>query len=568
MQPPQPNPVQRPLGRFRGGVRLPDEKALSNGRPVRPAPLPRVLTISLRQHIGAPARPVVAVGERVLKGQTIATPNGYVSAAVHASSSGRVIGIENRPIPHPSGLRGPCILIETDGEDAWARLPEPLTHYDALDPGRVRERIRWAGIVGMGGGAFPTSVKLSPGPANPVRTLIVNGTECEPYVTCDDLLMRERAGAIVEGARIILHLLGAEECLVGVEDNKPEAIESLRLAVADSDMKGRTRILAIPSIYPSGSEKQLIRMLTGLEVPSHGIPAQIGVVCQNVATAAAVADAVLEGKPSISRYVTVTGRGIRAPQNLEAHIGAAASELIAHCGGYGRPIRRLVLGGPMMGVTLGSDQVPITKTAGCILALTPEEAPDPGPALACIRCGDCAAVCPVSLLPQQLYSHARAGDLDKVQDYNLFDCIECGCCAYVCPSHIPLVQYYRHAKAESWVREQARRQAEHAHDRYAARLQRQAREHRRSRARQEKGPSGDKAAAAAGSATMDRAAIQVAIAAARERAAAKRAARAGTGRGEAAPKARTGLHEEERVQPASTTYPGSEKAEHGAARED
>ena len=567
MHPPQPKPVQRPLGRFHGGIRLPDEKALSNGRPVGPAPLPRMLTIPLRQHIGAPARPIVAVGERVLKGQTIAAPNGYVSAAVHASSSGTVIAIENRPVPHPSGLGGPCILIETDGEDAWARLPERLTHYEALDPGLVRERIRWAGIVGMGGAAFPTSVKLSPGPDNPIRTLIINGTECEPYFTCDDRLMRERADAVVEGARIVLHLLGAEECLIGIEDNKAEAIESLRLAVADSDLKDRTRIVAIPPIYPSGGEKQLIRMLTGLEVPSHGIPAQVGVVCQNVATAAAVADAVLEGKPSISRYVTVTGRGVQTPQNLEARVGAAASELIDHCGGYSRPIRRLVLGGPMMGVTLGSDQVPITKTTGCLLALTPDEAPDPGPALACIRCGDCAAVCPVSLLPQQLYWHARAGDLDKVQDYNLFDCIECGCCAHVCPSRIPLVQYYRHAKAESWAREQARRQAEHAHDRYAARLLRLAREHPRSGARREKGSPREKPAAPAGSGTMDRAGLQAEIAAARERAAAKRAARAGNDRAEAGPKAGKDLVED-RVQPAGTTYPGSEKPERGAARED
>jgi Na+-translocating ferredoxin:NAD+ oxidoreductase subunit C len=410
-------------------------------------------------------------------------------------------------------------------------------------------------------------VKLSPGPDNPIRTLIINGTECEPYFTCDDRLMRERADAVVEGARIVLHLLGAEECLIGIEDNKAEAIESLRLAVADSDLKDRTRIVAIPPIYPSGGEKQLIRMLTGLEVPSHGIPAQVGVVCQNVATAAAVADAVLEGKPSISRYVTVTGRGVRTPQNLEARVGAAASELIDHCGGYSRPIRRLVLGGPMMGVTLGSDQVPITKTTGCLLALTPDEAPDPGPALACIRCGDCAAVCPVSLLPQQLYWHARAGDLDKVQDYNLFDCIECGCCAHVCPSRIPLVQYYRHAKAESWAREQARRQAEHAHDRYAARLLRLAREHPRSGARREKGSPREKPAAPAGSGTMDRAGMQAEIAAARERAAAKRAARAGNDRAEAGPKAGKDLVED-RAQPAGTTYPGSEKPERGAARED
>jgi electron transport complex protein RnfC len=443
--------------------------------------VPKRLTLPLQQHIGKPAKPLVRVGERVLKGQLIAQPRGYISASLHASSSGIVTEIAELPVPHPSGLSAPCVVIETDGEDAWADLPEPIGDYLAADPGALRERIRWAGIVGLGGAAFPASVKLNPG--YPVETLVLNGAECEPYITCDDMLMRERADTVIEGARILRHLLGTRECLIGIEDNKPEAIASMRLALAESDMRDCTSVAVIPTLYPSGGEKQLIRILTGKEVPSHGLPAQIGVVCQNVATAAAVAEAVVGGRPMISRYVTVTGPGIAQPQNLEVRIGTEAAELIAQCGGYLGKVSRLVLGGPMMGFTLGSDAVPITKAANCLLALTPADSPNPGPALPCIRCGKCAEVCPARLLPQQLYWHARSKDLEKVQDYHLFDCIECGCCALVCPSHIPLVQYYRYAKTESWAREEEKRKAELARQRHEARQSRLDRQEQERKAR-------------------------------------------------------------------------------------
>jgi electron transport complex protein RnfC len=474
---------RRKLWRFHGGVHLPDEKTLSNRKPVTQAPVPAVLTIPLQQHIGAPSRALVQVGDRVLKGQKIADAQGYVSAPVHASSSGIVVAVEKRPVPHPSGLSAPCVVIETDGEDAWAELPEPMADYRNRDPAELRERVRWAGIVGMGGAAFPASVKLNPGSDQNIRTLIINGAECEPYITCDDLLMRERAGRVLRGMRIIRHLLGAQECLIGIEDNKPEAIAAMRQAVAESDITYKVQVVAIPTLYPSGGEKQLIKILTGKEVPSHGIPAQIGIVCQNVGTCAAVADAVLDGRPLISRIVTLTGRGFDDPQNLEVRIGTSAAELIEHAGGIRRELAKLVMGGPMMGFALDERSVPVTKAANCLLALTPEESPDPGPALACIRCGTCAEVCPVSLLPQQLYWYARAKDLDKVQDYNLFDCIECGCCAHVCPSHIPLVQYYRYAKTESWAREQEKRKAEHARARHEAKVERT---ERLERERQEK----------------------------------------------------------------------------------
>jgi electron transport complex protein RnfC len=467
------------LWHFHGGVHLPDEKHLSNTVAVAEAPISAQLVIPLQQHIGAPSRPCVAVGEHVKKGQMIGEPQGYISAPVHAPSSGVVSAIEPRPVPHPSGLSAPCIVIDTDGEDAWGELPEPIADFEQAEANVLRERVRMSGIVGMGGASFPSNVKLNPGADQPIGTLIINGAECEPYITCDDLLMRERAADIIDGVRVMLHVLAAPKCLIGIEDNKPEAIDAMRRAVADRDLGGRIDVVAIPTLYPSGGEKQLIKILTGKEVPSHGIPAQIGIVCQNVGTAAAVADAVLRGRPLIERLVTVTGRAVRSPRNYRVRIGTPAQDLVAASGGLGEDLAKLVVGGPMMGFKIDSDAIPVTKAANCILALTAAETPDPGEPLACIRCGRCAEVCPANLLPQQLYWHARAKDLDKVQDYNLFDCIECGCCAHVCPSHIPLVQYYRYAKAESWARESEKRAAEHARERHAARearLERQERE--------------------------------------------------------------------------------------------
>ncbi len=464
---------QRQLWTFPGGLHLPDEKELSNRIPLASAPLPRRLIIPLRQHIGAPAKPLVAVGDRVRKGQLLGEAQGSLSATVHASSSGTVIAIQEHPVPHVSGLNAPCILIETDGEDAWAELPPPLASRP--DPTALRERIRWAGIVGLGGAAFPSSVKLAPAPGIHMRTLIVNGAECEPYISCDDRLMRDRPERILQGARLLRDLLGIEACLIAVEDNKPEAITALRQSLGSEGDAAGIEIIAIPTLYPSGGEKQLIRILTGQEVPSGGIPAQIGIVCQNVATVAAIAEAAFDGKPLISRIVTLTGRSMGQPRNLEVPIGMPFRDIIGLAGGLGAGMRQLLIGGPMMGFACDDLDMPVTKAVNCLLALSPEEAPDPGPALACIRCGSCAQACPASLLPQQLYWYARARDLDKVRDYNLFDCIECGCCAVVCPSHIPLVQYYRFAKTECLARDQEKRQAERArqrHDAKEARLER------------------------------------------------------------------------------------------------
>ncbi len=514
------SPHRQRLWHFHGGVHLPDEKALSNFAPSVAAPLPKRLTLPLQQHIGATSQPCVAVGDQVRKGQMLAKPQGYVSAPVHAPSSGTVVAIEPRRVPHPSGLSAPCVVIETDGEDAWAELPAPVPDFERRDPGELRERIRQSGIVGMGGASFPSSVKLNPGPDQPIETLVINGAECEPYITCDDRLMRERAADIVNGIRVMLHILGTRRCLLGIEDNKPEAIAAMRHAVQQGDPAGRINLVEIPTLYPSGGEKQLIRILTGKEVPSHGIPAQVGIVCQNVGTACAVADAVLRGRPLVERYVTVTGRAIAEPRNYRARIGTPAIELIQASGGYVGELEKLVVGGPMMGFRVDTDAIPITKAANCLLALTPAESPDPGEPQPCIRCGRCAEVCPTYLLPQQLYWHARSKDLDKVQDYNLFDCIECGCCAHVCPSHIPLVQYYRYAKTESWAREREKRAAERARQRHAAR---EARLERLERERKAKLRKKKEAVAPKGGDDAKQAAIR----AARERAAQNKAARQG-----------------------------------------
>ncbi len=500
----RPHPAQRPLWTFHGGLHLPDEKALSRGVPLTAAPLSPLLVIPLQQHIGAPAKPLVAVGDQVGKGQLIGEAQGTMSATVHAPSSGTVVAIEERPVPHASGLSAPCILIATDGRDAWADLPSPLGPRP--DPEALLERVRWAGIVGLGGAAFPSSVKLSVRPGQRIRTLILNGAECEPYITCDDRLMRDRPGSILAGARLLRDLLQVEECLIAVEDNKPEAMAALRQALAAGEDLDGIEPVVIPTLYPSGGEKQLIHILTGKEVPSRGIPAQIGILCQNIATAAAIAEAAEEGKPLISRIVTLTGRAMGQPRNLEVLVGTPIKDLLALAGGLGPGLRQLLIGGPMMGFACDDPGMPVTKGVNCLLALSEAEAPDPGPALACIRCGACAEACPASLLPQQLYWHARARDLDQARAYHLFDCIECGCCAVVCPSHIPLVQYYRFAKTECLAQEREKRQAEHARQRHEAKTARLERleEERKANLRKKKealaekpGPARDPALAAA-----------------------------------------------------------------------
>ena len=507
---------RRQLWRFHGGLHLPDNKQQSLQRPLYQAQLPERLILPLQQHIGEITQPLVHVGDRVLKGEKIADSDSPISAPLHAPTSGLVLEIADHPVPHPSGLAAPCIVIEADGKDTWAELPPALDDFRAVEPAQLRSRIREAGIVGMGGATFPSAIKLNPG--KPIHTLILNGAECEPYITCDDQLMQDFPERVLDGARILLHLLGAQECLIGVEDNKPMAIQALRKHIQGGEP---IEVVRIPTRYPSGGEKQLIRILTGQEVPSSGFPAQLGMVCHNVATAAAIAQAVLKGRPLISRLVTLTGEGIAEPRNIEAPLGILAADLIQQAGGYSDNVSQLILGGPMMGFDLVTDRIPITKGANCLLAPSEKESPTPMPAQACIRCSRCAEVCPVKLLPQQMYWYSRAKDLDKVQDYNLFDCIECGCCSYVCPSHIPLVQYFRYAKTESWAKEQDRRDAERAKQRHEFRLARLERleAERKARLRQKKEALEKKPGTKSNEIDSKKAAIQAAM----QRAAAKKA---------------------------------------------
>ena len=513
----------RELWRFHGGLHLPEHKELSLQRPLQSVQLPDRLVLPLQQHIGAATQPLVKVGDRVLKGERIADSSAPVTAPLHAPTSGKVVEIGEHLIPHPSGLTDNCIVIQPDGLEEWAVMPEPIPDYRSVDAEILRKRIHESGIVGMGGATFPSAVKLNPG--KPIKTLIINGAECEPYITCDDRLMRDFAVKVMNGARILQHLLQSEECLIAIEDNKPEAILAMFQELREEE---NIEVVRIPTLYPSGGEKQLIHILTGREVPTSGLPAQVGAICHNVATTAAIADAVLEGRPLISRLVTLTGEGIRGPGNYEVPIGMLASDLITQAGGYQNNPQQLILGGPMMGFDLTTDQVPITKGANCLLCPTAEEAPRPEPARACIRCGRCADVCPAKLLPQQMYWYSRAKDLEKVQDYNLFDCIECGCCSHVCPSHIPLVHYYRYAKAESWAMEQERRESERAkqrHDFRVSRLERLEAE-RKAKLRKKKETLKKKPApktAAESKPESDKDAKQAAIEAAMKRAAAKKA---------------------------------------------
>ena len=454
-----------------GGIHPAEHKHESTQRGLEIAPVPKQLILPLQQHIGARAEPLVAVGDKVLKGQVLAEASGLVSCPLHAPTSGTVTAIGPAPFPHASGLEEWAITLDSDGLDTWTELV-PLQDYQSIDPATLLELIRQAGISGLGGAGFPTAVKLNARPEQKIHTLIVNGTECEPYITADDTVMRYRADAIVAGIDIISHLLNPEQILIGIEDNKPEAIAAMRAAVADKAMQ----VVVFPTKYPSGGEKQLIQILTGLEVPSGGLPADIGMVCMNTNTLAAIHDAVVLGQPLIKRITTLTGAALSRPTNVEALIGTPIRDLLAFADLQPERLHRLVMGGPMMGFTLQSLDAPIIKTTNCLLAATLEELPPPPPAQACIRCGLCAEACPAELLPQQLHWFALGKDYEQLKRQHLFDCIECGACSYVCPSSIPLVQYYRAAKAEIRVQDLQQHKSDHAKQRFEQRQERLQRE--------------------------------------------------------------------------------------------
>lgn len=451
-----------------GGVHPPENKHQSLTLPIGVLPLPETLLIPLSQHIGAPAKPCVQIGQSVLKGQKIADASGPVSVPMHAPTSGTIGAIEHRPIAHSSGMLAPCIEIIPDGKEQWIEH-SGIEDYEHASPSTLLKAISEAGIAGMGGAGFPSAVKLSPGHQRPINTLIINATECEPYITADDSAIRERAQEIVQGISILSHILGnPSNILIGIEDNKPEAIAALQPHIEDTGIQ----VVSFPTKYPSGGEKQLIYILTGQEIPSGQLPADIGMVCINIGTTFAIKRVIIDGEPLISRVTTMTGDACGINRNYETLIGTPVSHMLANSEFSEDACSRLVMGGPMMGFSLTSADVPIVKTTNCILAPSYQEIPEDEPAQACIRCGMCAEACPVSLLPQQLFWYSQAKDYERLEAHNLFDCIECGACSYVCPSNIPLVQHYRHSKGEIQKSRAEKIKSDHARERFEFHQQR------------------------------------------------------------------------------------------------
>jgi electron transport complex protein RnfC len=440
------------LFKIRGGVHPDDRKGLSAASPIEDLPLPPLLHIPLQQHIGTPASPVVRRGQRVAKGELLAHAQGAVSAPVHAPTSGRVVGIGGYPAHHASGLNVRSISLQSDGEDRWADGLRGAADPFALDPEEIAARVAAAGIVGMGGGTFPSAVKLNLRSRYRLHTLVINGAECEPYLTCDDRLMREHADGVVDGVRIMAHALAVDRVVIAIENNKPAAQAAMERAAQHHPA---VRVARLPTRYPMGSEKHLVQTLVGRETPARGLTADLGVVVHNPATAFAVHEALRFGRPLVSRVVTVTGSAIRRPANLRVLVGTPLQHLVDHCGGFRQPPARLVSGGPMMGQPLPGTRVPVVKGSNGLLALSEEETGGDS-VMPCIRCASCVRACPCGLLPLEMAARARAGDLEGVVGLGLMDCIGCGSCSYVCPSNIPLVQYFNYAKGEMAARGRAK----------------------------------------------------------------------------------------------------------------
>jgi len=431
------------LATFRGGIHPPDKKELAKDKPITAAKSPQRVVIPLSQHLGAPCKPIVTIGQEVKKGELIGEPGGFVSAPVHSSVSGKVIAIGE--FPNAMGRMVNSIVIENDGKEEWTGLKDN-PDYIKLSPEELKEKIKSAGIVGMGGAAFPTLVKLSPPKEKPIDTVIINGAECEPYLTADYRLMIEKPTEIIEGLKILMKILGVNKGFVGIENNKPDAIEKIKAATKNEP---NIEVCALEVKYPQGAEKMLIKAITDREVPPRALPMDVRVVVQNVGTALAVYEAARYGKPLIERVVTVTGEGISSPANMMVKIGTMVSDIIEQCGGFKGNAGKVVSGGPMMGFAISSLDVAVTKGTSGILVI-PEEgvihAEDFGP---CIRCGRCIDICAMGLMPSMLSILSEKGFYEEAKEYNLFDCFECGSCAFVCPSKRPIVQLIRLAKSQT-----------------------------------------------------------------------------------------------------------------------
>lgn len=466
------------LGKWYGGIRLPAEKAKSTSESIHEVPLTDQVVLPLAQHSGEPAQPVVDVGDRVLKGQLVAAAEGVLSAPVHASTSGTVAAFQPWPVSRRFGENAPCIVIECDGRDESVDMPAAAVDFERMEPDALLRRILEGGIVGLGGAVFPTAQKLMQARSMPLDTLIVNGVECEPYISCDDMLMRESAGEVIGGARVLLHALGIDKCIVVLESDKPDALHAMADALRELGDE-RFVLKQVPTIYPSGGEDQVVQLVTRHEVPSGGLPIDVGCVVQNVGTVAAVWRWICRGEPLISRVTTVTGDGVVHPMNVRARLGTTVADVIAFAGGYSERASHLIIGGPMTGKAVSTDRVPVVKATNCILVLSqPIVTGDEKP---CIRCGECAEVCPVVLQPQELYWYTVADNPQRLRELGLRDCIECGCCDLVCPSHIPLVSYFRKAKARILELAAEKERAERARRRFEARTDRLELEERKRR---------------------------------------------------------------------------------------
>ncbi|MGS2659059.1 electron transport complex subunit RsxC [Citrobacter koseri] len=488
---------------FDGGIHPPEMKTQSNGTPLRQVPLAPRFIIPLKQHIGAEGELCVNVGDRVLRGQPLTRGRGRM-LPVHAPTSGKVIAITPHSTAHPSALAELSVMIDADGEDRWIER-DGWADYQRRSREELITRIHQFGVAGLGGAGFPTGVKLQGG-GDKIETLIINAAECEPYITADDRLMQDCAAQVVEGIRILAHILQPREVLIGIEDNKPQAISMLRAVLADAH---DIALRVIPTKYPSGGAKQLTQILTGKQVPHGGRSSDIGVLMQNVGTAYAVKRAVIDGEPITERVVTLTGESVSRPGNVWARLGTPVSHLLNDAGFCSSADQMVIMGGPLMGFTLPWLDVPVVKITNCLLAPSATEMGETPEEQGCIRCSACADACPADLLPQQLYWFSKGQQHDKATAHNIADCIECGACAWVCPSSIPLVQYFRQEKAEIYAIAQEEKRAAEAKARFEAR---QARLEREKAARLERHKN-----AAAQPAAKDQDAIAAALARVKEK---------------------------------------------------